>query len=236
MRLFESGALTATSLPQPVTLARRPASAAAPSAAGMLVTLPHSPRFAGTDIVARFIANTSGFDLGAFGMDVHYDSDALTYIEAKLVADGFNSPTVNAAEEGRVSLVTAAKTGEAVAGDALELLTLTFRVRPFSIMSCVAFVLLGKLLFRTVSGCVCKCVYVCSPPPPSLPSPCRGRADTHSLLCLLLLCLGTFCIHAGVRHSVLRPLFCFPNAPYRSSRLCPAASYPAYSPASCGTW
>ncbi|KAK3287198.1 hypothetical protein CYMTET_5283 [Cymbomonas tetramitiformis] len=92
--------------------------------AGMMLTMPYSPRFTGDKFTAMLKAHTGGYALSTWGVVVFYTSSVLRYDSLK-VNDAYNSPTVNDNTAGEVVVVTSGLVDDAdhatVTGTEVEL-------------------------------------------------------------------------------------------------------------------
>ncbi|KAK3235694.1 hypothetical protein CYMTET_54114, partial [Cymbomonas tetramitiformis] len=125
-----SGAVVAQSADMELSLETRVTHDAL-SSAGMALSMPQSPRFAGDSFTSQVIGHTDGEALSTFGFTVRYAVDVLQYDgitgDAKYLA-----PTVNDYTAGQVVVLTSGLadgvTSEEVTGSAVTLASITFKV------------------------------------------------------------------------------------------------------------
>eukprot|EP00854_Cymbomonas_tetramitiformis_P003532 gene3532-4454_t len=101
------------------------------SAAGMLVTMPRSPRFSSDQFTSEVRAHTGGYALSAFSFAAYFDTTVLAY--ERLVGDAkFLQPTVNDFTAGQVvAVISGLAEGvldSQVTGDTVTVASIFFRV------------------------------------------------------------------------------------------------------------
>ncbi|KAK3281687.1 hypothetical protein CYMTET_10534 [Cymbomonas tetramitiformis] len=100
--------------------------------AGLLMTLPLSPRFAGDMITCQVTAHTGGFAMSAVGFTMYYDTTALQYAGFEGAA-AFLTPTLSDHTEGRLGVLfsglAAGVDASTVTGDDVALATVSLHVR-----------------------------------------------------------------------------------------------------------
>ncbi|KAK3276506.1 hypothetical protein CYMTET_15425 [Cymbomonas tetramitiformis] len=101
------------------------------ASAGMDLSLPRSPRFAGDVFVSQVSANTGGYALSTFGFVVSYDTEVLE-MRSHAGDSKYLSPTVNDYTPGQLVVVTSGiaegVTEADVTGTAIQVFSISFRV------------------------------------------------------------------------------------------------------------
>ncbi|KAK3263099.1 hypothetical protein CYMTET_28078, partial [Cymbomonas tetramitiformis] len=144
---YGSGGDAAESEAMEVVLARTPVYTAL-SGAGVVLTMPMGPRLQGEHFVSKATANTGGYALEAFTLELKYTVGVLAYV-SYTSSSLYNAPVVNGdPDAGTVTyLVTGSldqATAASITGDAVELAQFTFSVSSAAapgttsgVMSCV---------------------------------------------------------------------------------------------------
>ncbi|KAK3240799.1 hypothetical protein CYMTET_49385 [Cymbomonas tetramitiformis] len=128
VRAEYSGAVLAESAAMEMTLVAQVAHSGM-SSAGMVMTMPASPRYAGDSFTSQVYGHTSGYALSTFGFTVLYNSAVLQY-DSTTGDSKYLAPTVNNYTEGQVVVLTSGLadgvTNADVTGVAIELAAMEF--------------------------------------------------------------------------------------------------------------